>query len=86
METLKVRATILLKIFFQRFEIRKAILDDRPPLFIQAVLTVEKIDDAAADDRIQGHQRSFVPAGHARPAGMLMSFPQSDDDVSVHLT
>jgi hypothetical protein len=74
-ETLKIWATVFAEISFECFEIRKTIADDVSPLFIQAVLAVEEIDNASADDRIQGHQRSFVLAGHARPTVSLMGFP-----------
>jgi hypothetical protein len=75
METLKIGPAILFEILFKIFEIRKTIPDDDPALLIQAVLAVEKIDNASADDRIQGHQRSFVLAGHSRPAVLFMGFP-----------
>jgi hypothetical protein len=74
-ETLKVGTTILLELMFYGLEVAQTVTDDRAALLVESFLAVQEIDDAAADHRVECHQRSLKVGRDARPAVLLMRFP-----------
>jgi len=74
-ESLKVGTTILLELMFYGLEVTQTVTDDRAALLVESLLAVQEIDDAAADHRVECHQRSLKLGRDAGPAGLLMCFP-----------
>lgn len=84
MQPLKVGAAVLIEFLLQHSEIREAVPENPSPLIIESLLAVEKVDDTAADDRVERHERSLVLAGDTRPAVVLMRIPGLGDTISIH--
>ena len=74
-ETLKVGTTILLELLFYGLEVAQAVTDDRAALLVESLVAVQEIDDAAADYRVECHQRTLKLGRDAGPAVLLMRFP-----------
>ena len=83
-EPLKVRPTAFFKLVSQVIQVGDTIFDDPEPLGIKSIRTIEEIDHASADHRIQCHQRPLMLASHLRPALFLVDFPEGQHGISIH--
>jgi len=75
MQALEVWSTVLFELLLHGFEVRETISDDGTTLIVETILSVQKIDNAAADHRIERHEGPFKLCRDSGPAGLLMRFP-----------
>ena len=84
MQALEVWSTVLFELLLHGFEVGETISDDGTALIVETLLPVQKIDNTAADHRIERHEGAFNLCRDPRPAGLLMRFPQFNDRLAVH--
>ena len=59
MQALEVWSTVLFELLLHGFEVDETISDDGTALIVETLLPVQKIDNTAADHRIERHEGAF---------------------------
>ncbi len=74
-EPTEVGERIVRKIVEKGIEIGDAVFQNRDPAGVQSISAVQIIHGTASDDRIKGHQLSFIGIRQPRPTSPAMRIP-----------